>query len=382
MAATAQIGPPFAAMPSPLCGVTVGHRQKCAFFQAQLLRLPDCLLKGSSAHDIGVSPPLSTQHIISLFIFGMAFGELLLGPLSDALGRKKALILGLSIYAVGTVIAMLAGSLEMLILGRFLQGVGVSGPKIATRAIIRDQFEGDAMARVMSFMFTLFILVPMLAPALAQAVIATAGWRSIFAFYLVFAGVLGLWLILRHPKTLPLERRIAFCPRLLFRNAQSILVNRRVTLLILPFRCHPIPDFQAIPALRPEDHGDPGMRIELQLGLHHQCQSLMATTEVHRPCCDQDRQSLPRDNHAVPRIARTKAATRSTGTSPGTLTTRSEPISKVTIPDVAATGSGTGDASVVCGGSVVIARGTKAGSIGSSPRPIRLDSSMTNSRAC
>lgn len=195
----------------------------------------DALLPGLRAigADVGVSPPLSTQHIISLFIFGMAFGELLLGPLSDALGRKKALVLGLGVYAIGTVVAMLAGSLEMVILGRFLQGVGVSGPKIATRAMIRDQFEGDAMARVMSFMFTLFILVPMLAPALAQAVITTAGWRSVFIFYLVFATLLGLWLMLRQPETLPPERRIAFRPRLLFRNAQSILTNRRVTLLIL-----------------------------------------------------------------------------------------------------------------------------------------------------
>ena len=64
-------------------------------------------------------------------------------------------------------------------LGRLLQGVGVSGPKIATCAMIRDQFRGDAVARVMSFMFTLFILVPMLAPALAQGLIAIAGWRSV-----------------------------------------------------------------------------------------------------------------------------------------------------------------------------------------------------------
>lgn len=153
----------------------------------------DALLPGlrQIGADVGVAPPLSTQHIISLFILGMAFGELLLGPLSDAMGRKKALVLGLGVYALGTVIAMVAGSLEMVILGRFLQGVGVSGPKIATRAMIRDQFEGDAMARVMSFMFTLFILVPMLAPTLAQGIIAVGGWRSVFVVYLAVAGLLG-----------------------------------------------------------------------------------------------------------------------------------------------------------------------------------------------
>ncbi|UWU17513.1 multidrug effflux MFS transporter (plasmid) [Rhizobium sullae] len=195
----------------------------------------DALLPGlrQIGEEVAVAPPLSTQHIISLFIFGMAFGEMLLGPLSDTMGRKKALMLGLGVYAVGTIIAMFAGSLEMVILGRFLQGVGVSGPKIATRAMIRDQFEGDAMARVMSFMFTLFIVVPMLAPALAQGVISLAGWRSVFGIYLVIAVLLGLWLAMRHPETLPADRRIAFRPKLLFRNGRRILSKRRVTLLII-----------------------------------------------------------------------------------------------------------------------------------------------------
>lgn len=195
----------------------------------------DALLPGlrQIGEEVGVTPPLSTQHIISLFIFGMAFGELLLGPLSDAMGRKKALVLGLGVYVAGTLIAMLAGSLEMVILGRFLQGMGASGPKIATRAMIRDQFEGDAMARVMSLMFTLFILVPMLAPALAQGLIALAGWRSVFGVYLAMAVLLGLWLGVRQPETLPAAKRISLRPKLLFQNGKRILSKRRVTLLIM-----------------------------------------------------------------------------------------------------------------------------------------------------
>jgi MFS transporter, DHA1 family, multidrug resistance protein len=195
----------------------------------------DALLPGlhQIGEDVVGGPPLSTQHIISLFIFGMAVGELLLGPLSDAMGRKKALVLGLGIYAVGTIIAMLAGSLEMVVLGRILQGIGVSGPKIATRAMIRDQFEGDAMARVMSLMFTLFILVPMLAPAMAQGVIIIAGWRAIFGIYLAMAMILGLWLVIRQPETLPVDKRIPFRPKLLVRNGWRILTKRRVALLII-----------------------------------------------------------------------------------------------------------------------------------------------------
>lgn len=195
----------------------------------------DALLPGlrEIGLELGVAPPLSTHHVISLFIFGMAFGELVIGPLSDAFGRKPALLGGLSIYVLGTVVALFAQSLEMVLIGRFLQGVGVSGPKIATRAMIRDQFDGDAMARVMSFMFTLFVLVPMLAPALAQGLITIAGWRSVFTAYLVIAVALGASLAARHPETLPVERRIPLRPRLLFLNGLRILSSLRVTLLII-----------------------------------------------------------------------------------------------------------------------------------------------------
>jgi DHA1 family bicyclomycin/chloramphenicol resistance-like MFS transporter len=183
--------------------------------------------------ELGDTPPLSTAHVISLFIFGMAFGELLLGPLSDAIGRKAALLTGLSIYGVGTLVALQAHTLEMLVLGRFLQGIGVAGPKIATRAMIRDQFEGEAMARFLSFLFTLVILVPMLAPLLAQGLLALGNWRALFAAYLGLAALAGLWLVLRQPETLPPDRRIPLRPRLLLVNAARILAAPRVTCLIL-----------------------------------------------------------------------------------------------------------------------------------------------------
>ncbi|WP_292899022.1 MFS transporter [Nitratireductor sp.] len=183
--------------------------------------------------ELHVEPPLSTQHIVSLFIFGMVFGELFLGPISDAIGRKKALVLGLGLYMAGTLVAMLSTSVGVIVLGRVLQGIGVAGPKIATRALIRDQFEGEAMARIMSFMFVLFILVPMLAPAMGQLVLAFAGWRAIFMVYLALSVFLCIWLMARQPETLPPQSRIRFHPVSLVQNAARILGNRRVTLLIV-----------------------------------------------------------------------------------------------------------------------------------------------------
>lgn len=165
---------------------------------------------GAMGAALAVGDPNDTQLIVTLFIFGMVFGELFFGPLSDAIGRKKAILLGLAIYGAGTVIAMTAGSLEQMLLGRIIQGIGVSGPKIASRALIRDQFEGAAMARIMSFIMMVFILVPMLAPALGQAVLAVADWRGIFNVFLAIAAVVALWLQVRQPETLAPERRIRF----------------------------------------------------------------------------------------------------------------------------------------------------------------------------
>jgi len=96
----------------------------------------------------------------------MAAGELLIGPFSDAAGRRPAVIAGLIVFVVGTILAATADSFAAVVFGRFLQGAGVAGPKIGTRAMIRDRYAGTDMAQVMSVIFTLLILVPMIAPVI------------------------------------------------------------------------------------------------------------------------------------------------------------------------------------------------------------------------
>ncbi|MEQ8354404.1 MAG: multidrug effflux MFS transporter [Kiloniellaceae bacterium] len=169
-----------------------------------------------------------TQFIITLFILGMVFGELFFGPLSDAHGRKRAILIGLAIYAAGSLVAMTAGTLEQILLGRFIQGIGVSGPKIASRALIRDLYEGVAMARILSFIFMVFILVPMLAPALGQLILSFASWHAIFVSFLALAALVGLWLQVRQPETLPPSRRIPFSFGTLFANTALILRHGKV----------------------------------------------------------------------------------------------------------------------------------------------------------
>lgn len=183
---------------------------------------------GRIGAELGVANPNDTQFVITLFFLGMVLGEVVFGPVSDAIGRKPAILIGAAIYAAGTVIAMSAGSIEQLILGRIVQGIGVSGPKCASRALIRDIYRGDAMARIMSLVFMVFILVPMVAPALGQLVADSFGWRAIFAAYLVIALSTSVWLAVRQPETLPPERRIPFRLSLLIGNGLRVLRHGRV----------------------------------------------------------------------------------------------------------------------------------------------------------
>lgn len=154
-----------------------------------------------------VENPNNLQLVVTLLFIGMFFGELVFGPLSDSLGRKRALGIGIAIFCIGTVTAMTATNLQMLLLGRVIQGVGASGPKIISRAMIRDQFEGKNMARVFSFIMTVFIFIPMVAPILGQTILTLAGWRAIFLLFLGIAIWSYLWILFKQPETLSLSDR-------------------------------------------------------------------------------------------------------------------------------------------------------------------------------
>ena len=168
------------------------------------------------------------QLIISMFVFGMVFGELIFGPLSDAIGRKIAILIGIIIYCGGTICAMEAQSMSQMLLGRVIQGIGVSGPKIASRAMIRDKFEGNKMARVLSFILIFFILVPMFAPAIGQGILFIADWQAIFIFFLFIAGSSTSWLFLRQPETLAPSLRRPLALKSLLEASGLIVRHTRV----------------------------------------------------------------------------------------------------------------------------------------------------------
>ncbi|WP_417394341.1 multidrug effflux MFS transporter [Gimesia chilikensis] len=160
--------------------------------------------------DLGAREANDSQLIVSFLFLGLAFGQGVYGPLSDTTGRKPAVYLGFGLFLTGSLFSLFATDLNVMLGGRFLQGLGLAAPRCVIVAIVRDQYEGPAMARVMSFVMTIFIFVPAIAPTLGQGILLIAHWRAIFAALLV-CGLLTLaWFALRLPETLSSERRIPF----------------------------------------------------------------------------------------------------------------------------------------------------------------------------
>ncbi|WP_296762357.1 MFS transporter [Sediminimonas sp.] len=169
----------------------------------------DSMLPALPTIGVELSPaaPNRAQLIVTTFVLGLGAGTFFTGPLSDAYGRKPVLLAGSALYIAGAALAYAAPSLELLLAARAIQGIGAAGPRIVGMAIIRDLHSGRPMARIMSLVMMVFTIVPALAPLGGAAVIAVAGWRAIFASFVVFALVSGLWLALRQPESLPRARR-------------------------------------------------------------------------------------------------------------------------------------------------------------------------------
>ena len=173
--------------------------------------------------DLGVPRPNDTQFVITSLFLGLGLGQMLFGPLSDRIGRKPAIHLGLALFMAGCLVSIFASTFEAMIAGRFLQGIGAAGPRIVTVALVRDQYEGRRMARLMSFAMAVFILVPTVAPALGQGILWLGGWRAIFTTFFATAAIAFAWFALRQPETLPAERRRPFSPGAIARAVVEVL---------------------------------------------------------------------------------------------------------------------------------------------------------------
>lgn len=183
---------------------------------AMLPALPEIAadLKFENAND--------AQFVISMLFVGMGFGQIIFGPLSDSIGRKLAINIGFVVFILGCLLSIFAQDFDDMMVGRFLQGFGAAGPRIVSIALVRDLYAGRQMARVMSFVMTIFILVPIIAPSIGQLIVIYSTWHSIFTLFLVLSVVAMAWFSLRQPETLPKDKRSRFSPEQMIRDIKFI----------------------------------------------------------------------------------------------------------------------------------------------------------------
>ncbi|MES1184431.1 MAG: multidrug effflux MFS transporter [Myxococcales bacterium] len=177
---------------------------------------------GAMATELGAAHANDRQLVLAAFFGGLSVGQLLYGPVSDSTGRKPALFFGIGLFIAANLLCALTHDFNLLLVGRALAGFGAAGPRIISMALVRDVYAGRGMARVMSFVSTVFILVPVLAPSIGQGVLAVTSWRAIFAGLALIAVANWVWFALRQPETLPATRRIAFSLRTIGRGTVEV----------------------------------------------------------------------------------------------------------------------------------------------------------------
>jgi DHA1 family bicyclomycin/chloramphenicol resistance-like MFS transporter len=181
---------------------------------------------GQIGMDLNVQNPNDVQYVISFIFIGLAVGILFFGPFADSFGRKNAIYLGMSIFLIGCVASIVSTSFNIMLAGRVLQGMGAASCRVSTMCMIRDKFEGNNMAKVMSFIMIIFILSPALAPSLGQGVLFFASWRAIFVMMFIIGAAGVIWLALGQEETLAREKRRPFRLKPILEAVHETLNNR------------------------------------------------------------------------------------------------------------------------------------------------------------
>ena len=176
---------------------------------------------------LGVADENSRQFVVSAFLGGFGVAHLIHGPLVDRYGRRRVLLWAIAGYVVANAAAAIAGSFALLIAARIAGGATVAATRIATVALVRDCYRGRAMARVMSIAFMVFMVVPVLAPSIGQAVLLIGDWRTIFWVIAGMGAALWLWIALRLPETLRPEDALPIHPRRIAAGWRVVLGDRQ-----------------------------------------------------------------------------------------------------------------------------------------------------------
>jgi len=157
--------------------------------------------------DLGVASENQRQLVVICYFFGFGSTQLLWGPLADRFGRKPVLAIGIALYVLFASLCGIAGSFPLLIASRIAMGASSAVTRVLVVAMVRDLFDGEAMARIMSLVFMVFMVVPVLAPSVGQAILWFAPWRAIFGVLAAYGLTMLVWSWFRLPETLHPEFR-------------------------------------------------------------------------------------------------------------------------------------------------------------------------------
>ncbi len=172
---------------------------------------------------IGTKEVADNQLLVTMIFLGIGIGPLFFGPWSDSVGRKPVVYIGFAIFILASLICIFATSVPVMIAGRILQGIGLSAPRTISVAMIRDTYSGDYMARIMSFVTVVFILIPVIAPLTGKILLDLYNWQAIFYAQLLFSMLICFWFWKRQRETLKVEDRNIFSFHVLKKGFLEIL---------------------------------------------------------------------------------------------------------------------------------------------------------------
>ncbi len=177
--------------------------------------------------ELGALEGNQRQLIVGVYLLAAGIGCLVPGVYADRFGRRPLVLFSLAAYAVFSVLCALADNFTLLLALRALQGCLSAGVMVVPMAIIRDQYEGDRMARIMSLVSAIFITVPVVAPSLGQVILLFADWRVIFLALAALAIAAAVWVWTRLPETLAPEHRQDVQLRRVLGNMRAGLFDRQ-----------------------------------------------------------------------------------------------------------------------------------------------------------
>lgn len=182
--------------------------------------------------DLGATDSQAQLTITGLLV-GMGLGQLIIGPLSDAVGRRKPLLIGLAGHGLMSVLCALAPSITLLAVTRTLQGVGGAAVAVVAMAIVRDLFSGVQAAQLLSRLMLVVGVAPVLAPSLGSALLGFTSWRGIFVVIAVAAVLLFVLALVALPETLPAVRRSRASVRGSLRAYGTLFGDRLFVVMVL-----------------------------------------------------------------------------------------------------------------------------------------------------